>query len=89
VSEERTDNERRELHNGFGNALATAFELAFTPALFAFFGFQIDRWLGTTPVFLVSLFVFVTAYMMWKQFGSYSERMEAEQARLRKGGSTS
>ena len=42
---------RRELNNGFGEALAKAFELAVTPAIFAFLGHLLDRRLGTSPLF--------------------------------------
>lgn len=72
--------ERRELNNGFGNAMSRAFELAATPAIFAGFGWLLDRELGTSPLFLLVLFFFAIAgvgYMTWKQ---YEEEMQAHEA---------
>lgn len=72
--------ERRELNNGFGNAMSRAFELAATPAIFAGFGWLLDRQLGTSPLFLLVLFFFAIAgvcYMTWKR---YEEEMQAHEA---------
>lgn len=66
---------KRELNNGFGNALTAAVELAVTPALFALMGWQIDRWLGTSPVFLLFLFVFTVGYVSWRQLTTYDAKM--------------
>jgi hypothetical protein len=66
---------KRELNNGFGNALNAAVELAVTPALLALIGWQIDRWLGTSPLFLVALFAFTIVYVAWKQFRAYDTTM--------------
>ena len=44
---------KRELHQGAGDALSTAFELAVTPAVFAFVGWRLDAWLGTSPLLLL------------------------------------
>ena len=55
---------KRELNNGFGNALSTAVELAVTPAVMALIGWQIDRWLGTFPAFFLFLFVFTIGYVV-------------------------
>ncbi|MGH9137420.1 MAG: AtpZ/AtpI family protein [Acidimicrobiales bacterium] len=74
--------DRRDLNNGFGNALAKAFELALTPAIFAFFGWLLDRWLGTTPLFLVVLFLFTTGYTSWRMFSGYDAKMRAEEAKV-------
>lgn len=75
--------DRRALNNQAGDALAVAFELALTPAIFAFLGWRLDEWLGTTPLFLVTLFVFVMAYELWKTFGRYDARMRAEEQAMR------
>ena len=37
------------------DGVVAAFELVLTPALFGFFGYLIDRWLDTAPIFLASL----------------------------------
>ena len=73
---------KRELNNGFGNALTTAVELAVTPALMALLGWQVDRWLGTSPLFLVFLFVFTVVYVSWREYTRYQARMAAEERDL-------
>ncbi|MGQ0830794.1 MAG: AtpZ/AtpI family protein [Microthrixaceae bacterium] len=70
---------KRELNNGFGNALTVAVELAVTPAIFALIGWQIDRWLGTSPLFLLFLFVFTVGYVSWKQYLAYDARMRRQE----------
>ena len=75
--------DRRDLNNGFGDALAVAFELALTPAIFAVAGWRLDLWLGTTPLFLVALFAFVMAYEIWKLFTRYDARMRVQEQELR------
>ena len=59
---------KRELNKGFGDALSVAVELAVTPAIFAFLGWRLDEWLGTTPLFLLVLFLFTFTYVAWKQY---------------------
>ena len=41
--------EKRELYNGFGNALSRAFELVVTPLIFGLGGHLLDGALGTGP----------------------------------------
>lgn len=69
---------KRELNNGFGNALATAVELAVTPAIFALVGWKIDEWLGTSPLFLIFLFLFTFCYVVWRQFVQYDAKMNSQ-----------
>jgi len=71
--------ERRELNNGFGNALARAVELTVSPVIFGLLGFLLDRWLGTRPLFMVALFAFTFGYLAWKQFSHYGAEMEKAQ----------
>lgn len=73
---------KRELNNGFGNALNSAVELAVTPALLALIGWQIDRWLGTGPLFLIVLFTFTIGYVAWKQFRAYDATMSRQEQEL-------
>ncbi|MEX2293404.1 MAG: AtpZ/AtpI family protein [Acidimicrobiales bacterium] len=73
---------KRELNNGFGNALTAAVELAVTPASFALIGWWIDRALGTSPLFLVVLFVFTLGYVSWKQYVSYDAKMRQQERLL-------
>ena len=74
--------QRRELNNGFGDALARAFELAVTPTIFGFFGYLLDGWLGTRPLFMVALFVLVVLYLMWKMFRGYDAQMRIQESQL-------
>ena len=84
-SEEDRLQARRDLNNGFGDTLAVAFELALTPAIFAFGGWRLDEWLGTTPLFLVVLFLLVMTYEIWKLFTRYDARMRQHEQALRLG----
>ena len=63
---------KRELNKGFGDALAVAVELAVTPAIFAFLGWRLDEWLGTTPLFLLVFFLFTFSYVAWREYTSTS-----------------
>ena len=73
---------KRELNNGFGNALSTAVELAVTPALMALVGWQIDRWLGTSPLVFLFLFAFTIAYVSWREYTRYTARMNRQEHEL-------
>ena len=73
---------KRELNKGFGNALSTAVELAVTPALMALVGWQADRWLGTSPLLLVFLFVFTVVYVSWREYTRYQARMAEQEQQL-------
>ncbi len=72
--------ERRELNNGFGEALSRAFELAATPAIFAGLGWLLDRWLGTSPLFLIVLFFFAIAGVGYMTWFKYEEEMKQHEA---------
>ena len=73
--------DRQDLYNGFGNGLSRAFELALTPAIFSGFGWLIDRWLGTTPLFMIVLLLFAVAgvgYMSWVRYEADMQARESE-----------
>ncbi len=74
---------RRDLNNGFGNALNSAVELSVTPAIFAFFGWRIDVALGTFPLFFVSLFIVVVTCVAWRLLAKYDGEMRVEEERFR------
>jgi hypothetical protein len=76
--------ERRDLNNGFGNALAKAVELVLTPLIMAFLGHLLDRWLGTGMVFALFLGLFTLGYCMWKMASGYETRMREEEDRVLK-----
>lgn len=67
--------DRRELNNGFGEALSRAFEMAVTPALFGGLGFLLDRWLGVIPLFTIIFTLVVVVYFFWKSMKQYSQDM--------------
>ena len=71
--------DRRELNNGFGNALSRAVELTVSPVIFGFLGFLLDGWAGTRPLFMIFLFLFTFGYLFWKQFSAYGVQMEKAQ----------
>lgn len=76
--------DRRELNNGFGNALSKAVELVVTPLIFAFLGHLLDRWLNTGMVFAIGLGAFTLAYVSWKFYMGYDAQMRAEEDRVLK-----
>lgn len=77
--------ERRELNNGFGNALSRAVEIAVTPIIFGFFGYLLDGRLGTRPIFMLVFGVLVFGYAVWKQYALYNVAMEKEQRKVMGG----
>ena len=74
--------ERRQLNNGAGEALARAFELALTPTMMAGFGWLLDRWLGTGPWLFIFLFVFTFSYLMWKYAKGYDAEMREHERKM-------
>jgi F0F1-type ATP synthase assembly protein I len=68
----REQRARRELNNGFGDALSRAFELAATPAIFGGIGWLLDRWLGTRFLVAVGIVVGMAGafYLIIKRYGS-------------------
>jgi F0F1-type ATP synthase assembly protein I len=74
--------DRRDIYNGFGDTLARAFELVLTPAIFGWFGWLVDRWLGTAPVFMIVLSLLVFGYVAWRLWSGYEISMRAEEQRL-------
>ena len=79
---------RRDLYNGFGDALARAVELVVTPAIFGYLGWLADRRLGTTPLITIVLFVLVFVYVAWRMWYGYEQDMQAEERRLGVRGSS-
>ena len=74
------------MNRGLGDGLARAFELAAVPALFGAGGWLIDRWLGTTPVFTMTLALvgFVGKLLaMWYHYAAQMERHERAVAEQR------
>jgi hypothetical protein len=70
----------RDVNNGFGEGLATAFELVVTPLLMGLFGWLIDRWLGFHLVFALSFGLFTFGYLMWKLAVRYNHEMAGHES---------
>jgi F0F1-type ATP synthase assembly protein I len=74
--------QQRQLNQAFGEALARAFEFSATIAIFCLIGFALDRWLDTTPLFMVTLFVVVLIGQTVRLWYAYGAAMRAhEEAR--------
>jgi F0F1-type ATP synthase assembly protein I len=71
---------------GSRDGLTVGLELVLTPVLFALVGWGLDRWFGSAPVLLVTFFVLVLAYEVWKLTARYRADMDDEQRRLLGGG---
>jgi F0F1-type ATP synthase assembly protein I len=71
--------ERRALNNGFGDALAQAFEFAVTTILFALFGLWLDSRLGTGPLWVVVLSVLGITGVCVKTIYRYKAKIEKEE----------
>ena len=73
--------DRQETYRGFGDGLARAFEIAMTPVLFGAGGWALDRWLGTTPLFiLVAVFIAVVGLAV-RAYYTYQAEMAAHEAK--------
>ncbi|MGE0794880.1 MAG: AtpZ/AtpI family protein [Acidimicrobiia bacterium] len=73
---------QRHLYNGFGNALSRAFELVVTPLVFALAGWFVDRWLDTSPTFVLVLGGFGFAGVCARTYFQYVDAMAAHDAEL-------
>jgi hypothetical protein len=72
--------QRRALYQGFGDTLAVAFELAFTPVIVGLMGYGLDRWLGTLPI-LTTIFVLMAVVgMSARMWYGYDARMKVHEA---------
>lgn len=72
---------RRDLNNGFGDALSRAFEFAATPAIFGGVGYLIDQWLDTTPIFTIVLALWAvvgSTVLWWYRYDAKMRQIEAE-----------
>ena len=60
-----------------------AFEMVATPVLFAFFGYLLDRAVGTAPLFILVFSIVVLTYVVWRTFKTYERRMKKFERRVR------
>ncbi len=71
----------RALYGGFGDALATAFEMAAVPVLFALAGLWLDGRFGTRPICMLVLTFFAIVGLAIRSYYTYKVKIEAEEAR--------
>lgn len=72
--------DKRDLYNGFGDALSRAFEFAVTPAVFGFLGYLLDVRLGLVPVFTIVLLLMALVGMFVRTWYSYDAAMKVHDA---------
>ncbi len=65
-----------EIRAGAGDALAKAFEMIATPAIFGFGGWLVDGRLGTFPLVTAVLVLVVLGYQVWSFARGYGEAMD-------------
>ena len=68
--------EQLDSRAGAGDALAKAFEMIATPAIFGVGGWLVDGRLGTFPLVTVVLVFVVFGYQVWSFVRSYSANMD-------------
>ena len=73
--DEREQEQRRQLNQGFGASLNNAFEIAVVPVVFAGFGWLVDSALGTGIVFTAILAVLALAGTFVKLYYGYNRKM--------------
>ena len=65
-----------EIRSGAGDALAKAFEMIATPAIFGFGGWLVDGRLGTFPLVTLLLALAVLGYEVWSFVRHYGASMD-------------
>ena len=68
--------EKRQARAGAGDALAKAFEMIATPAIFGVGGWLVDGRLGTFPLVTLVLVLVVFAYQVWSFARHYGAAMD-------------
>ena len=71
---------RRDLYQGFGNALGQAVELVGAPLLFGALGLLLDRWLGWFPVLTVILSLYGLIGSALRTYYAYAAKMREQEA---------
>ena len=73
---------------GEQDRLILGLELVLTTAIFGFFGWLLDRWLGTAPWIMLGLGGFTFGYVVWrmvKGFDAQLDRAISTRRPLRRG----
>lgn len=73
--DEREQEERRQLNQGFGASLNNAFEIALVPAILGGLGWLLDSAIGTGMVLTAVFAVFGLTGTFVKLYYGYSRRM--------------
>ena len=76
--------EKLEMKQGSGDAMAAAFELVATPAIFGFLGWLLDRKLEIFPVFTLVFVGITITYASWRLYKQYTLRLTQEAEERRK-----
>jgi len=81
VMDQRDQDARRKLNQGFGAALSNAFEIALIPVVFAGLGWLVDRLLGTGWVLTAALGILGLVGTFVKLYYRYSyDMLQIEEA---------
>ena len=68
--------DKGQIRAGAGDALAKAFEMIATPAIFGVGGWLVDGRLGTFPLVTLVLVLVVFGYQVWSFARDYGARMD-------------
>jgi F0F1-type ATP synthase assembly protein I len=82
LSQQATGGSHTRTADAVADGFAKAVEFVVTPCLFGVGGFFLDRWLGTSPVFTVILFVWALSVTVGMTIRDYNAKMRAEEDRL-------
>jgi F0F1-type ATP synthase assembly protein I len=72
--------QRRELYQGFGDTLAVAFEMAFTPVIVGLMGYGLDRWFGTLPILTIVFVLMAIVGVSARMWYGYEARMRVHES---------
>ena len=70
---------RRDLYQGFGNALGQAVEMVGAPLIFGFIGFLLDHWLGWFPVLTIVGALYGLIGSALRTYYAYAEKMRQQE----------
>ncbi len=71
---------QRQINRGYDDGLARAIEFVLTPLVLGAIGFGLDAWLGTRPLFTISLGVLGVVGIFVKMWLGYDREMRRHEA---------
>lgn len=71
---------KRDLNRGFSDSFGRGVDLALTPVIIGAFGWLVDRWLGTDPIFTLLLATAAVVGTFAKLKIGYDRQMAKEEA---------